>query len=109
MADERYPFLSQFLEKTPPKGGDKTDKTSKREELSVSSGKFGGICREEPSERILSCGECPWYAENPWTHYPELPAWCDWHFDHLEADNPACIGYRRGEVPERRERRKEHD
>jgi hypothetical protein len=55
-----------------------------------------------PSERIRSCTECPWHRENPWTHYPELPAWCawcGWHFDHLAADNPACIGYRKGQIP----------
>lgn len=51
-----------------------------------------------PPEKILSCQDCPWHRENPWTHYPELPAWCDWHFDHLAADNPACISYRRGEI-----------
>jgi hypothetical protein len=50
-------------------------------------------------ERIVSCVECPWYQQNPWTHYPELPAWCAWHFDHLAADNPPCIGYRKGEIP----------
>jgi len=49
-------------------------------------------------ECILTCSECPWHRANPWTHYPELPSWCDWHFDHLLADNPACIGYRRGEI-----------
>lgn len=53
-----------------------------------------------PPERILSCAECPWYAGNPWTHYPELPAWCNWHMDNLAADNPACISYRRQEIPE---------
>jgi hypothetical protein len=52
-----------------------------------------------PPERILTCSECPWHQTNPWTHYPDLPAWCDWHFDHLAADSPACIGYRRGDVP----------
>jgi hypothetical protein len=57
--------------------------------------------REAPPERILLCSECPWHRENPWTHYPELPAWCDWHFDHLAADNTACLGYRRGEIPKK--------
>lgn len=56
---------------------------------------------QDPPERILLCSECPWHRDNPWTHYPELPAWCDWHFDHLAADNPACIGYRRGDIPKR--------
>ena len=50
-------------------------------------------------ERILTCAECPWYQTNPWTHYPDLPAWCGWHFDHLAVDNPSCIGYRKGEIP----------
>ena len=48
-------------------------------------------------EKILSCSECPWCRDNPWTHYPELPAWCGWHMDHLVEDNPSCIGFRRGE------------
>jgi len=52
-----------------------------------------------PPEKILSCDECPWYAENPWTHYPALPAWCQYHIDHLLQDNPACIGFRRREIP----------
>lgn len=60
-------------------------------------------------ERILSCSECPWYQLNPWTHQKELGAWCWWQVDGIIADNPACISYRRGEVPERRERRKEHE
>ncbi len=46
-----------------------------------------------PPEKILTCSDCPWHRANPWMHFPELPAWCDWHFDHLAADNPACIGY----------------
>jgi hypothetical protein len=36
---------------------------------------------------------------------PNLPAWCGWHFDHLMRDNPLCIGYRRGEVPDCREKK----
>jgi hypothetical protein len=98
MADERYPFLSQFLEKTLPKGVDKTDKTSEAGDLSVLSGEFGDICRAELPERILSCSECPWCQLNHWTHYPELPFWCGWHMDHLIEDNPSCIGFRRGEI-----------
>jgi hypothetical protein len=62
-----------------------------------------------PPERILSCSECPWYQLNLWTHQQELGAWCWWHVDGILADNPACISYWRGEVPERRERRKEHE
>jgi hypothetical protein len=65
------------------------------------------LARDKTSfpERILSCTECPWHRKNLWTHHPELPAWCDWHFDHLMRDNPLCIGYRRGEVPDCREKR----
>lgn len=52
-----------------------------------------------PPERILFCNECPWWRHNSWSRYSELPAWCDWHFDHLAGDNLQCMGYRRGEVP----------
>jgi len=51
-----------------------------------------------PPERILTCAECPWYAPNPWTHYPELSAWCHYHMDGILKDNPACISYRRGGI-----------
>jgi hypothetical protein len=62
-------------------------------------GSFTARTKPAPApERISTCQECPWHQENPWTHYPELPAWCAYHFDHLAADNPACIGYRRGDV-----------
>jgi hypothetical protein len=54
---------------------------------------------QAPPERILSCSECPWHQANPWTHFPELPAWCGWHYDHLFSDNPACLGWRRGVIP----------
>ncbi len=51
-----------------------------------------------PPKEIRLCAECPWYQQNPWTHYPEFPAWCAYHFDHLTADNPACINYRKGDA-----------
>ena len=57
-------------------------------------------------ERILTCRECPWHQANPWSHYPDLPNWCGYHMDHLLKNNPACIGWRRGEIPGRREGRK---
>jgi hypothetical protein len=53
---------------------------------------------QAPPERILLCAECPWCCSNPWTHYPELPSWCSWHFDYLEADNQQCTGWRKGEI-----------
>lgn len=60
-----------------------------------------------PPSPLAICESCPWHAETPWTFYPELPAWCHYHFDHLEADNPVCIGYRRGELPACRQRRED--
>lgn len=51
-----------------------------------------------PPERILSCEECPWYQVNPWTHYPELGAWCHYHMEGILTDNPSCISFRRGEI-----------
>jgi hypothetical protein len=71
-------------------------KTHKHEVQRLLSGK-------QPSlpERVLSCVECPWYQANPWTYYPELPAWCHHHMDGLLTDNPPCISYRRGEIPPR--------
>jgi hypothetical protein len=72
-------------------------KTQKEEVLQL-------LVERRPSlpERILSCAECPWYQANPWTHYPELPAWCHHHMDGILTDNPVCISYRRGEVPQGR-------
>ena len=109
MADERYPFLSQFLEKMLPEGGDKTDKTSEREQLSVSSGTFEGDCRKDLPEQILSCSECPWWQANPWSPHPGLSKWCHYHMDGLLKDNPQCISYRQGEVPPRRGKGKENE
>jgi hypothetical protein len=54
-----------------------------------------------PPERILSCNECPWHQKNPWTHYPGLRAWCHYNMDAILTDNPACISFRRGEMPPR--------
>lgn len=55
--------------------------------------------QESPPERILTCSECPWHQLNSWTLYPEFPSWCAWHFDHLMVNNPACVGFRREELP----------
>jgi len=44
------------------------------------------------------CSKCPWCRENSWTHYPELPLWCSWHFDHLGGDSQQCRGWREGEI-----------
>ncbi len=76
--------------------------------------KVANLCSTETAqasapERILSCSECPWYQVNPWTHQQELGAWCWWYEDGILTDNPACISYRRGGVPERRERGTEHE
>jgi len=59
------------------------------------------LSKPAPPERILTCAECPQYQLNPWTHYPELGAWCHYHMDHLLIANPQCISYRRREVPPR--------
>jgi hypothetical protein len=47
------------------------------------------------------CVECPWCQDNPWTHYPELRAWCHYRMEPLATGSPACEEFRRGEVPPR--------
>jgi hypothetical protein len=45
------------------------------------------------------CVECSWCQDNPWTHYPQFPKWCSWHFDYLAADSQTCQEWRTGEIP----------
>ena len=55
---------------------------------------------QEPGEHIPECGGCPYYLDNPWTHYPELKGWCGYWWDYLTGpDNPMCKEWRRGELP----------
>jgi hypothetical protein len=53
---------------------------------------------QETAQMVLCC-ECPWHQENPWTDYPEFPAWCAWYMDNLVTANPSCIEYRQGKIP----------
>jgi len=46
-----------------------------------------------------TCEPCPWYALNPWTHYPDFGAWCHYRMEHLVVGSLACEEFRRGEVP----------
>lgn len=55
-----------------------------------------------PPERIPLCQDCPWYELNPWTHYPDLGAWCAYHMDYLLTENPQCRDFRRREIPQQR-------
>jgi hypothetical protein len=56
----------------------------------------------DPEEKVTRgrCVECPWCQDNPWTHYPEFPRWCSWHFDYLAADSQQCLEWRKREIPQ---------
>ncbi len=54
---------------------------------------------EKPLQGGVPCYECPWCQQNPWSHYPEFPLWCSWHFDHIRGDSQQCRGWREGKIP----------
>jgi hypothetical protein len=43
-----------------------------------------------PASPPANCDPCPWYAPNPWTHYPDFGGWCHRRMKHLVVDSPAC-------------------
>ena len=46
----------------------------------------------------VQCSECPGCQENPWTHYPDLGAWCHRRMEPLVTGSPVCKEFNRGEV-----------
>ena len=54
-----------------------------------------------PACPVTCAAACPWYARNPWTHYPTFGAWCHRRMEHLVVGRLACEEFRHGEVPPR--------
>ena len=54
-----------------------------------------------PPSPLATCESCPWYALNPWTHYPDFGAWCHHQMEPLAAGSAACKKFQHGEVPAR--------
>jgi hypothetical protein len=120
VARSRFPFLAKFLAGMSPKEADKTDRTAETEVLSVLSVSSEGVSwLEQSGETLLqdgnllkrlktegdktdktipSCRECPHYL--PKAVNPDYPAWCMFWEDVLLEENPACLAYREGKIPE---------
>jgi len=54
-----------------------------------------------PPSPPATCESCPWYALNPWTHYPDFGAWCHHQMEPLTAGSAACKEFQHGAVPPR--------
>jgi hypothetical protein len=112
MSDQRFPYLNNFLKPTRGVGAKSDNPPASEVSALLAPGEVrpGDNCssgeRTEPQalpETILSCTKCPWYQLNPWTHYPELRAWCHRRMKPLATGSPACEEFRRGEVPVRQD------
>lgn len=48
--------------------------------------------------RPLTCSACHWHEPNPWSHNPDLTAWCQCRMEPITPDSPTCEDFHRSQV-----------